>query len=222
MDSLERTNADLQASIADLQESDTKLAENIDETQGQLDALSSSVEEDILNLNSTLGLQDSQINILEIQNFEQSEAIMGINNEIYCVKTRLSVIESQNQDSFPFLASGPSSAISDHSSQMTNEIWIFENLFKLPASCQEVRDNPIYNEKNGLWFIQPTLDYEPFYVNCSFPTDVSLPAETILQPKMSGFGFTSLPNSSSGCHEPGCYQGKLYAVTFQITNHTPM
>lgn len=113
MDSLERTNADLQASIADLQESDTKLAENIDETQGQLDALSSSVEEDILNLNSTLGLQDSQINILEIQNFEQSEAIMGINNEIYCVKTRLSVIESQNQDSFPFLASGPSSAISD-------------------------------------------------------------------------------------------------------------
>ena len=92
-------------------------------------------------------------------------------------------------------------------------------MFKLPASCQEVRDNPIYNEKNGLWFIQPTLDYEPFYVNCSFPTDVSLPAETILQPKMSGFGFTSLPNSSSGCHEPGCYQGKLYAVAFQITNH---
>ena len=86
----------------------------------------------------------------------------------------------------------------------------FESVSKLPASCQEIRDNQIFDEKNGLWLIQPHLDYQPFHVNCSFPADSSLPADTILKPKMSGYGFTSLPNSSSGCQQPGCYQGKGY------------
>ena len=105
------SNAEMQASIADLRENDERLAENIDETQGQLDALSSSVDqrfddfnenysEDFSHLNSTLGLHESQIKNLEIQDSEHSEAIIGINNELDAVKTRLSVIESQNQDSF--------------------------------------------------------------------------------------------------------------------------
>ena len=107
--------------IHSLQRTDIVMQASIDETRGQLDALSSSVDqrfndfnenysEDILHLNSTLGLQESQINNLEIQDLEHSEAIIGINSEIDALKTRLSIIEGQNQDSFQFLFSGSSSA----------------------------------------------------------------------------------------------------------------
>ena len=124
--------------IHSLQRTDIVMQASIDETQGQLDALSSSVDqrfndfnenysEDILHLNSTLELQESQINNLEIQDLEHSEAIIGINSEIDAVKTRLSIIEGQNQDSFQFLVSGSSSANSDHPSQMGSDIRKFEN-----------------------------------------------------------------------------------------------
>ena len=97
---------------------------------------------------------------------------------------------------------------SDRIQVLKNAIGVYENLSKLPASCQEIRDNQIFDEKDGIWLIQPHLDFEPFHVNCSFPNDLKLAAETILKPKTSGYGYTSLPNSSSGCHDPGCYQGE--------------
>ena len=104
---------------------------------------------------------------------------------------------------------------SDRIQVLKNAIDVYENLSKLPASCQEIRDNQIFDEKDGIWLIQPHLDFEPFHVNCSFPTDLKLPAETILKPKTSGYGYTSLPNSSSGCHDPGCYQGERNSYILQ-------
>ena len=82
------------------------------------------------------------------------------------------------------------------------------NPVNLPASCQEVLDNPLFIAKNGTLKIQPNINFDPFYVDCSFPYGSNF-AETILNPKMSGYGYTALPNSSNGCQDPGCFQDKV-------------
>ena len=89
------------------------MAASIESVQLQLNALSSSVDdhvtsisEDILNLNSTILLQKTQINNLEVQDEEHSEAIEGLQNslqsldstlqsEIDALKTRLTSVEGQ-------------------------------------------------------------------------------------------------------------------------------
>lgn len=92
------------------------MAESIEALQLQLNALSlsiddqmASISEEILNLNSTLALQKSQIINLEIQDSEHSEAIAGVENslqslesrldsEIDAVKTRLTAVEGQMEN----------------------------------------------------------------------------------------------------------------------------
>ena len=92
------------------------MAESIEALQLQLNALSlsiddqmNSISEEILNLNSTLELQKSQIINLEIQDSKHSEAIAGVENslqslesqlesEIAAVKTRLTAVEGQMEN----------------------------------------------------------------------------------------------------------------------------
>ena len=92
------------------------MAESIEALQLELNALSASIDdhmasisEDILNLNSTLALQKSQIINLEMKDSEHSDAIAGLENslqslesrlqnEIDAVKTRLTAVEGQMEN----------------------------------------------------------------------------------------------------------------------------
>jgi len=73
------------------------------------------------------------------------------------------------------------------------------------ASCQEHYDNGV--KSNGIYLIQPSYDVDPFYVNCSFENGI---ATTSLEHTHSNpTGFTSLPLTSDGCYEPGCFKDNI-------------
>ena len=72
------------------------MAESIEALQLELNALSASIDdhmasisEDILNLNSTLALQKSQIINLEMKDSEHSDAIAGLENSLQSLESRL-------------------------------------------------------------------------------------------------------------------------------------
>ena len=111
--SVEGSIIEIEGDIEALTTADANLSAHIDKVQLDLTLLSLSVDdqmasisEDILNLNSTLLLQKSQINNLEVQDEEHAEAIASLEtslqsldarlqSEIDGVKTRLTSVEGQ-------------------------------------------------------------------------------------------------------------------------------
>jgi len=70
------------------------------------------------------------------------------------------------------------------------------------ASCQELYDNGFRTD--GIYWIQPSYDLVSFNVMCTFTDNV---ATTTLSHNVSNpSGFTSLPLSSDGCYERGCFE----------------
>ena len=111
--SVEDSITEIEGDIQGLTTADANLSAHIDKVQLDLGLLAiavddqmASISEDILNLNSTLLLQKSQINNLQVQDEEHVEAIASLEtslqsldarlqSEIDGVKTRLTSVEGQ-------------------------------------------------------------------------------------------------------------------------------
>ena len=103
------------------------------------------------------------------------------------------------------------------------------------ASCEEIFEKG--GIENGMYTIQPSLDLDPFPVECEFGEDGHV--KTILNHKQSRIqyffhflkffnsmykkynticlsscqsnpsGYTSTPNEYDGCADPGCFEDKI-------------
>ena len=78
---------------------------------------------------------------------------------------------------------------------------------KAPGSCQEYYDNLV--REDGVYPIQPSLDYEPFNVTCEFNETTDLASTILFHEHEKPFQYTSIPGSSDGCAEPGCFKDKI-------------
>ena len=85
---------------------------------------------------------------------------------------------------------------------------------KAPASCQEYFDNLVRDD--GVYLIQPSLDYDPFNVTCSFNETSGIATTVLFHAHEKQFQYTSLPGSSDGCADPGCFRDKIsYDANFK-------
>ena len=78
---------------------------------------------------------------------------------------------------------------------------------KIPASCQEYFDNLI--REDGIYPIQPSLDNDPFNVTCEFDETFGLARTILSHEHEQPLQITSIPGSSDGCAEPGCFKDKI-------------
>ena len=63
-----------------------------------------------------------------------------------------------------------------------------------PANCQDLYDRG--ETKNGLYFIQPSLEVDAFEVTCDFQND---PVLTIIGHDKPGKQMTATPGQQDGC-----------------------
>ena len=85
---------------------------------------------------------------------------------------------------------------------------------KAPASCQEYFDNLVRDD--GVYLIQPSLDYDPFNVTCTFNETSGIATTVLFHTHEKQFQYTSLPGSSDGCADPGCFRDKIsYDANFK-------
>ena len=78
---------------------------------------------------------------------------------------------------------------------------------KAPASCQEYYDNLV--REDGVYPIQPSLDYDPFNVTCKFNETFGIGKTILFHEHEQPVQFTAIPGSSEGCGEPGCFTDKI-------------
>ena len=78
---------------------------------------------------------------------------------------------------------------------------------KAPGSCQEYFDNLVRDD--GVYPIQPSLDYDPFNVTCTFNETSGIATTILFHEHDKQFQYTSLPGSSDGCADPGCFRDKI-------------
>ena len=85
---------------------------------------------------------------------------------------------------------------------------------KAPASCQEYFDNLVRDD--GVYLIQPSLDFDPFNVTCTFNETSGIATTVLFHTHEKQFQYTSLPGSSDGCADPGCFRDKIsYDANFK-------
>ena len=93
----------------------------------------------------------------------------------------------------------------EENDEFLDEIKEIMDIDRTYASCQEHYDNGFTSD--GIYLIQPSYDVDSFYVDCSFEEGTA--TTTLKHTHSNPTGFTSLPLTSDGCYEPGCFQDNI-------------
>jgi len=82
-----------------------------------------------------------------------------------------------------------------------------EGKIKAHASCQQHYDEGARND--GIYSIQPTIDYAPVDVYCTFNTHEHMGITSIEHTHQHNHTITATPGTSNGCADPGCFKDNL-------------